>query len=148
MKQFFIVTVGVVVVVGAIFFMARSKNEDEQLPVVTSVATISPENYGEFVAIAPLTTPTTIVAVSMSDEAFEPSTLTISAGDTVVFTNNGQALHWPASNPHPVHNNLPTFDAKKGLATGETYSYAFMEPGTFGMHDHVNAKIKGTIVVE
>ncbi len=159
MKQLLYTLIGVVIIGGAIFFMVRSKDAVEQLPEATPVAVISPENHGEFVAIAPVSTPNGVVssipaaagatvAVSMSDEAFEPATLTIKAGDTVVFTNNGQALHWPASDPHPVHTNLSTFDAKKGITTGETYSYTFMNAGTFGMHDHLHASIKGTIVVE
>lgn len=159
MKQFLAVTIGVVIIGGAIFFMVRSEDADELTVEATPVALISPEDHGAFVAIAPITTPNGVVAsvpagvansvaVSMSDEAFEPATLSISAGDTVVFTNNGQALHWPASDPHPVHTDLLGFDAKKGLTTGETYSYVFTKPGTFGMHDHLNAKVKGTIVVE
>ncbi len=159
MKQLIYTLIGVVVIGGAIFIVVRSKDSVEQLPEATPVAEISPENHGEFVAIAPVSTPEGMVpsvpsvtgatvAVSMSDEAFEPDSLTIKAGDTVVFTNNGQALHWIASDPHPVHTNLSAFDAKKGIPTGETYSYTFMEKGTFGMHDHLHASIKGTIVVE
>lgn len=159
MKQLFVITIIIAVLAGVVIFMIRSKNSDEQVPQSTPVAIISPENHGEFVAMVPLSTPNSVVfstpnvvgttvAVSITDEAFEPATVNISVGDTVVFTNNGQALHWPASDPHPTHTNYSKFDAKKGIATGETYSYTFTEAGTYGMHDHLNAKVKGTIIVE
>ncbi|MDA1168957.1 MAG: cupredoxin domain-containing protein [bacterium] len=149
MKQLLYTLIGVVVILGILFIVFGSNDIDEQMPQATPVAVISPESGGGLVALAPIPSVAGVtVAVSMSDEAFEPATLNISAGDTVVFTNNGQALHWIASDPHPAHNDLPGFDAKKGLATGETYSYTFVEAGTYGMHDHLNTKIKGTIVAE
>ncbi len=87
-------------------------------------------------------------SISMDEVGFDPSELTIPVGTTVVFLNNGQAPHWPASDPHPTHTDLSAFDAKKGLATGESFSYTFTEAGTYGIHDHLNPKAKGTIIVE
>lgn len=88
------------------------------------------------------------VAVSIDDEGFSPDTLTVPAVTTVVFTNNGQGLHWPASDPHPTHTNLSALDSKKGLATGETFSFTFEKPGTYTMHDHLTASHKATIIVQ
>jgi plastocyanin len=72
----------------------------------------------------------------------------VKAGTTVTFINNGQALHRPASDPHPIHTGLPGLDAGKGLATGETYVFTFTKVGTFGMHDHFNTSLKATIIVQ
>lgn len=87
-------------------------------------------------------------AVNISDTGFSPAVLTVPANTTVTFTNNGQGAHWPASDPHPTHNNLPGFDAKRGLATGETYSFTFTQKGTWGYHDHLNTSLRGSIVVQ
>ncbi len=89
-----------------------------------------------------------VVFVSMGDASYEPNQLTVKAGTTVTFVNDGQALHWPASDVHPTHQALPEFDAKRGLVTGETYSFTFTEIGTWTMHDHLFPNIVGEIVVE
>ncbi len=107
---------------------------------------VSPEVTASSIASeSPAVSATTI---SISDTGFAPATVRVKAGTTVTFMNNGQALHWPASNPHPVHTDLPGLDAKKGLATGEDYSFTFSKVGTWGFHDNLNAQLKGSVVVE
>lgn len=85
--------------------------------------------------------------LSMTDTGFSPQTLTVAGGATVTFVNNGQALHWPASALHPTHQILPGFDSRRGLATGETYSFTFTKPGSWNCHDHLNPTFTCTIVV-
>lgn len=87
------------------------------------------------------------VTISVDETGFQPATVTITAGTTVTFVNNGQASHWPASDNHPTHDILPEFDAGKGLATGETYSHTFTKAGVWSMHDHLVPKNTGTITV-
>ena len=88
------------------------------------------------------------VTISMTDAGFSPTTVTISVGTTVNFVNDGQALHWPASAVHPTHEVLPAFDSKRGIATGDTYSFSFTEAGNWNFHDHLNPQFTGTVVVE
>lgn len=91
--------------------------------------------------------PKETVEVSITANGFEPSTISINAGDTIKFTNNDSSPHWPASNPHPVHSDLAGFDAKKELQQGESYSFTFTKTGTFGFHDHLNPSNGGTITI-
>lgn len=86
--------------------------------------------------------------VEITAAGFSPSTLRIKANTTVTFINRDSAPHWPASGVHPTHQICPGFDALKGLATGETYSFTFTEVKTCPMHDHLNPSITGSIVVE
>lgn len=157
MKQYLSILVGVIIIAAVVFFALQYTNTGEE--DLTATPTVIPLTQNEFTEVAPSTTPETTVSptaspaaksvsVSIEDTGFTPATVTIPVGTTVVFTNNGQALHWPASDPHPVHTDLPGFDAKKGLATGETYSFTFTKAGTFGVHDHLNARMKGSIVVQ
>jgi len=88
------------------------------------------------------------VVVSMTDEGFTPTAVSLPVGGTVMFVNNGQGLHWPASDVHPTHEILPDFDAKRGLTTGERYSYTFTEPGNWRFHDHLHPSFTGTINIE
>jgi plastocyanin len=93
---------------------------------------------------------------------FSPRTLTIRAGDTVRFINQGTENHWPASNQHPTHKIYPGSDIKKcgspeenrifdacgPLGPGESYSFTFTQRGNWHYHDHLRASLGGTIVVE
>ena len=89
-----------------------------------------------------------VKTVSMTDTGFLPASITVPVGTTVLFVNNGQAPHWPASDPHPEHSDLPAFDAKQPLQTGEEYSYTFSEAGTWKYHDHLMPSVTGVVVVD
>ncbi len=130
-------------------------------PVVSSSPLSVGSNVPDFLAAAPSTIPlasTVVVSpktsmsagvvIAITDTGFEPATSTIKAGTAVTFTNNGQGLHWPASNPHPSHTTLSGFDALRGLATGESYTYTFTKVGTWGWHDHLYTQLQGTVVVQ
>ncbi|MFH1354403.1 MAG: cupredoxin domain-containing protein [bacterium] len=80
-----------------------------------------------------------VAVVSMTDVGFSPETITVTQGNTVKFVNNGQALHWPVSD---------IFDAERGIATGDEYTFTFSEVGTWPFYDHLNPQLKGSVVVE
>jgi plastocyanin len=87
--------------------------------------------------------------VEITAAGFSPSTLKIKVGTTVRFINRDpDRPHWPASGVHPTHQICAGFDARKGLAKDESYSFTFTEAKTCPMHDHLNPAIKGTIIVE
>lgn len=90
----------------------------------------------------------TVAAVGINDDGFSPAEITVAPGTTVIFINNGQAAHWPASDPHPLHIRLPGFDAKRALQTGEEYSFTFVKTGSWTYHDHLNSAVKGTVIVK
>jgi plastocyanin len=158
MKQSYSILIGLIIIAAVVFVALQYRNtDDEEALDLSTSPTASPLSQSEFVGIAPSTTPvvspspaavTNSMSVSIDDEGFTPASITIPKGTTVVFTNNGQGSHWPASDPHPTHNGLPGFDAKQPLTTGETYSFTFDKVGTFGVHDHLNASLKGTIIVQ
>lgn len=90
------------------------------------------------------TPPGTVV---LTDEGFRPRVVTIAAGETVTFRNDSGKYFWPASDFHPTHALYADFDAKEPLAPGETYAYAFAEPGTYPFHDHLAAYFSGIVRV-
>lgn len=99
-------------------------------------------------ASSPAATTAKKVTISIEDTGFTPETVTVPGNSTVTFINNGQAAHWPASDDHPTHNILSGFDAERGLATGESYSFTFTKTGTWEYHDHLAPRVTGQIVVE
>lgn len=86
--------------------------------------------------------------VTYTDEGFSPLILRVRQGDTVTFKNMSTTGLWVASNPHPQHTALPSFDGNRTLINGETYLYTFTQIGSWSYHNHLNARSQGTIVVE
>ena len=85
--------------------------------------------------------------IHISDSGFEPQTLEIETGTTIVFENAGKDVHWPASNIHPTHEIYPEFDPKNVIRPGENWNFTFTKPGMWKYHDHINPEFTGTIHV-
>ena len=67
--------------------------------------------------------------VHVTDEGFEPRSVEVGAGDTVVFENVGEEAHWPASDDHPTHEAYSGFDPKEPIEPGAEWSFTFDRPG-------------------
>jgi len=86
--------------------------------------------------------------VLMEPGRFNPSTTNIKNGDTVKWINRDTDVRWPASDPHPLHTNFPGFDSLGNVEVGDSYAYTFTQAKVITYHDHINANIIGTVVVE
>ncbi|MGI5458684.1 cupredoxin domain-containing protein [Streptomyces sp. CA-249302] len=80
--------------------------------------------------------------VAMSGYAFAPRSLTITAGDTVTWTNQDQAPHdvKTSSGPAAVHSPM--------LSKGGSWSHTFGTPGTYGYACTVHPDMTARLVVE
>ncbi len=79
---------------------------------------------------------------------FNPPITKIRRGGTVSWGHKiEKRVVWPASNDHPSHTIYPGFDALKGLAYGETYSFVFNIIGVWKYHDHLNPAVAGVVEV-
>jgi len=102
-----------------------------------------------------------VVDVSIQDYSFSPATLTIAAGTTVRWINNGPA-------PHSTTSDAGVWDSKTlappgtgtgdpygnggGSTPGATFEYTFSQPGTYSYHCSIHPPsaypdFKGTITV-
>lgn len=86
--------------------------------------------------------------IHMKDDGYEPRDLEIFVGETVEFENEGQNMHWPASNVHPTHEIYSEFDPKDIVQPGETWRFRFTKPGVWRYHDHAYPEITGKITVK
>ena len=98
--------------------------------------------------------------IIITANGFTPTTLTVPQGSTITFVNKDSQKHWPASAVHPTHTVYPgsdkkkcgtleqskIFDACRGLAQGEEFSFTFNEKGSWNYHDHLTG-FKGIIIV-
>lgn len=86
--------------------------------------------------------------VRYTNDGFKPSKLSVSAGTMIEFVNQSDSEMWVASNVHPSHEILPTFDQFKGVIKGKSYMYTFDKKGVWPYHDHINPALEGVITVE
>jgi plastocyanin len=80
-------------------------------------------------------------AITVAHYAFGPATLTVRAGDTVVWTNTDQAPHDVTTTQAPVALKSPT------LTTGERWSYTFTTAGTYSYICSIHPDMHGTVIV-
>jgi plastocyanin len=77
--------------------------------------------------------------VDISDFKFNPATLTVPVGTTVVWTNNDEE-------PHTIAAKDGSFRSP-GMDTHGTYSYTFATPGSFEYICSIHPFMAGTVVV-
>ena len=80
------------------------------------------------------------VAITIDKFAFMPGTMTVPVGTRVVWTNLETAA------PHDVTSDTGVF-ASGNLTTGQTFSYTFMQPGTYAYTCTIHPRMKATITV-
>jgi plastocyanin len=78
-------------------------------------------------------------SVDIVDFAFDASSITVEVGSTVTWTNAGDATH-------TVTSDDGSFDSGD-LASGETFSFTFDEPGTYTYFCAIHPDMVGEIVV-
>jgi plastocyanin len=79
--------------------------------------------------------------VTIENFSFGPTTLTVAAGTTVIWTNNDDDPHTVVSATDPKLMKSPPLD------TGETFSYTFDRPGTYKYFCTVHPRMQGSVVV-
>ena len=99
--------------------------------------------------IAPIKPTGNVVEINITanKNKWDPTLITVKAGDTVKFINNDSSPRWPASGSHPTHQICPGFDALHGLNNGDSYSFTFNTAKTCPWHDHLKPAINGNIEV-
>lgn len=85
--------------------------------------------------------------VTYTDEGFVPNRIEINQGETVEFVNKSRRSMWVASNRHPAHDILPTFDQFTVSGFDESWQYTFDQKGEWVYHDHANASMEGVVNV-
>jgi|SRR3989344_3414369 len=86
--------------------------------------------------------------IRYTNEGFIPSTIEVAPGTMVEFVNESDQDMWVASDMHPTHERLPTFDQFRPYKPGGMYRYTFDEAGTWPYHDHLRPTDIGEIVVQ
>ena len=78
--------------------------------------------------------------VHIADFAFNPSTITVMAGDTVTWMNTSKTT------PHTTTSDAGLWDSGQ-LQPGASFSHAFTTAGTFSYHCMIHPFMMGTVTV-
>jgi LPXTG-motif cell wall-anchored protein len=79
-------------------------------------------------------------SVTIADFSFTPGTLTINAGDTVTWVNNGPTPHSATATGGSFNTGI--------LKAGQSASHTFAQAGTFSYYCQPHPFMKATIVVQ
>jgi plastocyanin len=90
-------------------------------------------------AIAAASPASTDLEVSIVSRAYQPATLTVTAGQTVTWTNH-------ALTPHTVTAVGGQFDSGR-IDPGESFTVTFATPGTFAYTCTIHPSMHGSVVV-
>ncbi len=106
----------------------------------------------------------TFTVVTLTDNGFSPSSVTVARSETVRFVNDSSRGMWVGVDEHPTHteydgtstrehcsngmNTGTSFDQCTSVEKGVSWDFTFTKSGTFDFHNHVGASNTGTVVVE
>jgi plastocyanin len=79
-------------------------------------------------------------AVTIQNYHFEPSTLKVSAGTTVTWTNRDDDAHTVMDAAGSFRSNA--------LDSGQTFSFTFVKPGVYRIACSMHTQMRETVVVE
>jgi plastocyanin len=80
-------------------------------------------------------------SITISGYAYSPSAITITAGDTVTWTNKDEAPHDVTTTSAPVAIHGAT------MSTGQSWSYRFTTPGTYSYICSIHPDMKASVTV-
>lgn len=86
------------------------------------------------------------VEVSLSEIRFEPSTIKISSGTTVVWKNDDTVDHYVNTDVHPSHTYYPEQNSQL-LKPGDSYSHTFTTKGFYPYHCSAHADVMNASII-
>src|SRR5262249_22305939 len=109
------------------------------MPQAASSATANPTPAPQAPAPA-VGAPQNQAGVNIAGFAFVPATITISAGQSVTWTNSDPVVHTATSDDKVWDSG--------NLSPHATFTTTFSQPGTYAYHCTIHPFIRGTIVVQ
>lgn len=102
-----------------------------------------------------------VTTVTYTGSGFQPRTVTVQQGDTVVWQSETSTPMWVASDQHPIHSQYAgttrsdhcssgdqASSAFDQCSTGDRFSFTFEKTGEWNYHNHERSTHTGTVTVE
>lgn len=87
------------------------------------------------------------VEVAMANMAFNPETITINSGTTIVWINNDNIAHTIVSGIRDSENAGEMFESSN-VRPGETFGFTFEESGSYSYFCSIHPGMEGQVIVE
>ena len=145
---------GVIIIILAFFVLMTRKtepsaNKSSKLSEESKLSLPQTKTANESTGAETPATTSELNTVLITDTGFSPEKLEVAIGTKVKFINDTDHAVWVASDPHPIHIDLPGFDNIGGSPNrGDAYEYTFNKVGSWKYHDHLNPEFKGIIIVK
>jgi plastocyanin len=81
--------------------------------------------------------------ITIKNFAFDPSSLTVKSGTVVTWVNQDGVSHTIVSD-----TGSPAAFSSDSLSTDASYTFTFIQPGTYTYHCSIHPSMKGTIIVQ
>lgn len=114
-----------------------------------SGATVASDTHDSVVTPPPPPPPPATVNVTIQDFAYAPATLSVTKGQTVVWTNKGPSAHTVTSDAATFDsgNLAPPAGTGYNATAGQTFAFTFTQTGTFPYHCTLHPQMTGTVTV-
>lgn len=86
--------------------------------------------------------------VTVRDDAFEPTKLTVSRCDTIKISNLGSGEYQFAFGQHDSHVSYPGFTNMQSLQPNEYFEIDAIKAGDYTLHDHLRDQAHLQITIE
>lgn len=146
-KKVLIIIAILAVIAGGILIYMSSQDSDDKSSTASNSSSHTEEEHSEPSEDTSTHSDATPTATIMYTNSGFGETVTVKSGDTVAIKNTSSENLQFDSDPHPDHTDNPELNV--GLVKpGETKTFVVTKKGTFGLHNHLNATAKGTIIVQ
>jgi len=142
-----LVIVVIIAIGGFMLLSGDDKKKDDSNATTGSSATPTPSPVGES---APMPSPAAeaiAVTITYNGNSFSSSASTMKAGGKVKVVNQSNVVLDFDSDPHPVHTNNTELNVGD-IEPGQSKTFTIAKTGTWGYHNHLNARQSGSITVE
>jgi plastocyanin len=146
-----LIFVAVVIVLAGIIYAASKSNPSASPSPSVTAASPSPSPSTSTSAAAasnsPASTPSGAVTITYNGSGFSPSSVTVPKGGTLTVKNTSTQSVQFDSDPHPVHTDNPELNVGV-VSPGQSKSVTVNNPGTWGVHNHLDPSQKATVVIQ
>jgi plastocyanin len=132
--------IAVIIIIAAVAAFALTRKDNTNNTTTTKPSTTNQQSSPSTSSKPASNTPVSSDQVTIENEAFTPSGITVKKGTKVTWTNKD-------SMAHTVTGDTPSGPNSQTLNQGDAYSFTFDSTGTFKYHCNFHSFMTGTVTV-
>lgn len=133
----------IVIIAGAYLLLSNTSTPKQVSVVPTPTQAIAPPSSRPTSEVKQASE----VIIEVTDSGYSPDTITIKKGTKVIWISRTDRMVTVHSDSHPTHTLYPKLNLGSFITT-KTVSVVLDEPGTYKYHNHLDASMTGTVIVE